>query len=129
MKILVVEDDHGMQKALTRILARFLQGSEMVVAGNGAEMEQAFRSHDRFHFVTMDGRLPHEHGLDWGPDLIVQIRTKFDPTVPILFISGEDQDMFRQAREAGATECLAKPYENEDIGLILKKWGLMPKAT
>lgn len=108
--LLLVDDDRVVQTAIRRRLE--IEGFEVLVAGNGIEalrvMEQ---SRARIGLVVTDFTMPE---MD-GPTLAPLLR-KMAPTVPIIGISGRDQESRRaELRELGFSEIMNKPFEAAEL--------------
>ena len=96
---------------LKSLLSR--SGYEVVIAGNGREALDAFRS-EPVDIVFMDMYMPQMDGLDAAQRIKALSVHEF---VPIIFLSAaaETQDLVRGI-EAGGDDFLTKPYDE----LVLK---------
>ena len=105
---LIVEDNPVNQLYLSRLLSGL--GFRVSLAPNGQEGVRAFLS-QLFDVVFMDVHMPIMNGIESTRS----IREK-NPRVPILMVTtDESEDVRIQAKQAGATEYIAKPVEVEDL--------------
>ena len=111
MRLLLVEDDVKLARALKRGLAR--EGYSVDLAGNGAEALAEARSHD-YDAVVLDVMLP---GLD-GFSVCEELR-RLENWVPILMLTARDHVKDRiRGLDAGADDYLVKPF---DFGELLAR--------
>jgi DNA-binding response OmpR family regulator len=108
MKILLVEDDAALVRALRRGLSA--HGHELISAENG-EDGAAMAGEAAVDFVLLDISLP---GLD-GQEVLRRIRTS-RPELPVLMLTARD-DLLNKvtALNAGADDYLTKPFEFEEL--------------
>ena len=88
-------------------------GHEVVgQAANGAHVLDLYR---RVHpeLVLMDVKLPGMDGL-----ACTALLSRLDPTVKVVIVTG-GRTTERQAREAGATGFVEKPFDLREMGLLL----------
>jgi len=106
MRILVVDDEAGIRKALLLMLED--AGFEVAEAGNGEEGLRAFRRQPADLVIT-DLFMPDKDGLE----LIRGLRREF-PDVKVIAMSGggfsSSMHMLPFARRLGAVEVLDKPF-------------------
>ena len=101
-RILVVEDDADIQTMLELTLVA--EGHAVVTASNGAEaLERLTR--DRFDVVLLYLKMPIMDGWEFA-----RRYRQGGGTSPIVVLSAA-QDIERQAREVGARQALAKPFD------------------
>lgn len=108
-KILVVEDDAAMAKAIKRALER--QGFEVMVATSGF-LAGALAATFSPAVMTLDLKMP---GLD-GLQVLKGIRN--DPElagIKVLVVSAMPQAELDRALEEGANDILEKPFKNKDL--------------
>jgi len=106
--VFVVDDDHGMRKALERLcqsaglkVKTFASASEFL--DHGAPESPAC--------IVLDVRMPGLSGLDLQTEL-----TARNIQTPIVFITGHgDIPMSVRAVKAGAVDFLTKPFRNRDL--------------
>jgi EAL domain-containing protein (putative c-di-GMP-specific phosphodiesterase class I) len=102
IRVLLVDDDDGIQKAYSRALAR--AGYEVQVAGDGPAAQVLLET-NRYDVILSDIALP---GLD-GLELLRAIRQR-DLDVPVLLVTGQPcVETAASAVEYGALRYLVKP--------------------
>jgi DNA-binding response OmpR family regulator len=108
MKILLVEDDAALVRALRRGLSA--HGHELISAENG-EDGVAMARDEAVDFVLLDISLPE---LD-GQEVLRRIRAS-RPELPVLMLTARD-DLLNKvtALNAGADDYLTKPFEFEEL--------------
>ena len=107
MRILIVDDSVIMRAHLRKILAA--ENVEIRESGDGAD---AVRQYPAFRpqLVIMDIRMPEMNGIE----AIGKIR-KMDPAARVIILTEyDDENLRREAREAGALEYVRK---DEMLGL------------
>jgi DNA-binding response OmpR family regulator len=108
MRILIVEDEAGIVRALERGLRA--HGYEVVSAATG-EDALVVADHEAVNFVLLDISLPQ---LD-GHEVLAHIRGS-RPRLPVLMLTARD-DLANKMRafEGGADDYLAKPFAFEEL--------------
>jgi len=110
-KILVVEDEISLQKAMMDVLT--LNGYEAIGAGNGEEGLQRAKS-DNPDLILLDIILPKMNGFDVLKELKANDATKAIPVIVLTNLEGSGD--IEQALSLGATTYLVKTnYELDDI--------------
>jgi len=124
MKILVIDDDHLVRYALSKILLG--AGYEVVTASDGKRGMAVLRA-EHPDVVITDIIMPEQEGID----TIIQIRRE-RPAAKIIAISGGGRirniDFLEMAQSLGASDVLAKPFEVDDLLSCLIRVGLPPTA-
>ena len=124
MKILVIDDDHLVRYALSKILSS--NGYEVVTASDGRRGMVVLRE-EHPDVVITDIIMPEQEGID----TIIQIQRE-RPGVKIIAISGGGRirniDFLDMAQSLGANEVLAKPFEVDELLSCLIRLGLPPTA-
>jgi two-component system chemotaxis response regulator CheY len=114
--ILTVDDSPSLRMAVRIALTG--AGYTVTEAGDGAE-GLAKASAQRFDLIITDLNMPRMDGLT----MIRELRTK--PTmagVPIVFLTTESEDGLKaQAKAAGATGWLVKPFNSDQLVKIARK--------
>ncbi|AMV72415.1 sigma-54 dependent transcriptional regulator [Desulfuromonas carbonis] len=113
-KILLVDDEEGMRRLLSRVLSR--EGYEPTTAASG---EEALRlvGGEQFDLVITDIKMAGMSGLD----LLHELKA-FDPALPIIVITAYGTvESAVQALRAGAYDYITKPFENDEIKLTVAK--------
>ncbi len=115
-QILIADDSESIREILTFSLER--AGYQVLAASDGLEAYNYLdgRSID---LLLTDYHMPNVNGLE----LISKVRqTDTYKYLPILVLTTEKQgDIVREAREAGATGWLLKPFSNEKLIQTLRK--------
>jgi|GEM_PF-1466908 len=110
-KILVIDDDHGLQRLIQRTLE------------SGAQVFQEFDGQfeldlGEFDLVILDYQMPGADGLR----LLRRIRGDY-PELPVLFMTGfGDLRVARAALDLGANEYLPKPFQPVDLRAAVSRW-------
>lgn len=103
MRVLVVDDEPGMARALERGLAA--EGFVVTVAGDGPSGLDAAR-YGEFDAVLLDVMLPRMSGYD-----VVRTLRSEDNWVPVLMISAKDGEYDEaDGLDCGADDYLVKPF-------------------
>ena len=106
VKILVAEDDSN-TRATIRMMLMEMGITQVFEAGDG-KMAQDFVDSDTMdiNLVICDWNMPHKTGFEF----LREIRTSH-PTLPFLMITARaDQNSVIEAKEAGVTAYLRKPF-------------------
>src|SRR2546423_10415373 len=107
-RILVVEDDASIQRALRRSLT--ISGYEVLVVDNGRQAVELVREQQP-DLILLDLSLPGE--ID-GLGVCVQVRQWSQ--VPIIVVSARtDEKQKVQALDKGADDYLTKPFNNDEL--------------
>lgn len=108
-RILVVDDEPAMARAIKRVLTR--EGFETAIASDGflaGSMLYTFKP----QLMTLDIRMPGIDGFG-----VLRFLREHPPPFPlrVLVVSGDSEDRLRQALDQGAQGVLAKPFANEEL--------------
>ena len=116
MKILYAEDDKFMQKSVAYSFIRM--GHEVTTVDNGKEAIEILQE-EKFDFIILDVFMPHFSGLE-----VVQIaKNKLKLETPVIMLSRSDEEeLMKQAMEAGVSEYIKKPIEPDFLLLKMKKY-------
>ena len=106
-KILVVDDDSQLRRALRTILAS--QGCMVIEARDGEEAIGEIRA-DRPDLVLLDVNMP---GFD-GIETCRRIRKFSDAAIIMVTVRGEEQDKV-VALDAGANDYIVKPFSTQEL--------------
>ncbi|PLX80929.1 MAG: DNA-binding response regulator [Desulfuromonas sp.] len=113
-KILIVDDEEGMRRLLSRILVK--EGYETAAVGSGEEAMQQV-AHDEFDLVITDMKMP---GMD-GLQLLAELKG-FDPQLPIIVMTAYGTvESAVQALRSGAYDFITKPFETDAIRMTVSK--------
>jgi two-component system chemotaxis response regulator CheY len=116
MKVLVADDSGVMRKIILRSL-NAVGVTDCVEAVNGADAFNQFQS-NQFDLILTDWNMPEKSGLE----LVTEIRAT-GSTIPILMITTEAQKgQVVKAIQAGVTDYLTKPFENDLLRAKLDKY-------
>ena len=106
LRILVVDDDDGVQK----LVATLLQRANMlpIIAMSASEAAQILRQQPLPDIMLLDIMLPEISGIDF----LKQMRTKsvFDKLPVVILSALADPKTIRAGLDAGANRYLTKPY-------------------
>jgi two-component system chemotaxis response regulator CheY len=117
MKILVVEDSQSMREMIQFVLEG--EGHEVITASDGVDgwTEIVFKE---FDLVITDLNMPRMNGQELTERIRSGEKNKF---IPILFLTTESQlDKKDQAKKAGATGWVVKPFKPEQLIKIINKF-------
>jgi len=107
-RILIIEDDRGVQKALRRLFEG--EGFSVDVAGNGAEGLELFRAAAP-SVVVLDLRLPGMLGQDVCREI-----SAVAPSLPIIILSARTDVMDKVLLlELGAHDYVTKPFSPREL--------------
>ena len=116
MRVLVVDDSGIMRKIIIRAL-NACGVSQIVEAANGREGLAAFQA-GPVDIVLTDWNMPEMSGLE----LLIAIRAT-GSDVPVIMITTEgEKSSVIEAIQAGVTDYLCKPFEQEDLRNKLEKY-------
>lgn len=116
-KLLVVEDDEGLQRQLRWSYEQY----EVIIAGDRASALEAVRTHEPA-VVTLDlGLPPDPDGVSEGFATLAAI-LQMRPATKIIVASGHGaRDSARKAIADGAFDFYAKPVDIDELGLIVRR--------
>jgi two-component system chemotaxis response regulator CheY len=115
--ILVVDDSLMIRKLVTQTLKG--AGFETIEAPNGQAALALAKSHGELALVITDQNMPVMSGLEFIQALREEPTHKF---TPIVFLTTESGDAIRdQARAAGATAWIVKPFQAEKVLMVVNK--------
>lgn len=114
-RILVVDDEIGMQIALREVLQRM--GHEVTVAGDAFVALERLEAAGPFDLILTDVRMPEMSGLE----LLERVRTRWQGT-PVLVMTahGTIEDAVG-AMKQGAVDYLLKPFSTETVEEIVTR--------
>jgi excisionase family DNA binding protein len=121
-RILIVDDDRQVAGYLQDLLSGMSDGVVMQVANNGFEAGYKIRSF-KPHAVLLDLRMP---GLD-GFTICTNLKSNPETEhIRIVAMTGYyTPENVERIRQAGADECLAKPFDPDRVLLAIR----LPAAT
>jgi CheY-like chemotaxis protein/anti-sigma regulatory factor (Ser/Thr protein kinase) len=107
-RVLLVDDDEAVRTALSLLLKR--EGWDVTACTSVDEAERTFPL-TPCDVVLSDLVMPGKGGMD----LLVSLR-QHDPRLAFVVMSGYlTDDRFKELLQAGASDCLAKPLETDDL--------------
>lgn len=114
--ILIVDDSESIRKLVQFNLSN--AGYYILVANNGKDALKYFNG-EIIHLLLTDLHMPVMNGLE----LIKEVRKiKLYKHLPILFLTTETQTSIKkEAKEAGATGWIVKPFEFEKLISTIRK--------
>ncbi len=113
-RLLVVDDEESVRKALTRFLST--RGYTVASAANGEEALQALRA-ESYSLMLLDVRMPGISGLDLVPEAIHE-----KPDLAILMLSAMgDAATAASCMQRGAYDYLTKPIELNDLSKAIER--------
>jgi DNA-binding NtrC family response regulator len=114
-RILVVEDERAIQLALSGLLGR--AGYEVSLASSGDEAI-AKLSEQGFDLVLTD--LALGHGAS-GLDVLREAKRLRPETVVVMITAHGSEKIAVEAMKAGAEDYVPKPFDNEEIRLVVQR--------
>ncbi len=115
LDILVVDDQPGVRYLLDIIIKEL--GHRVHTAQNGLEALEKVCSIQP-DLVFMDVRMPVMGGLE----ALARLKIQSPQTKVIIMSAYGSGDIINEARKLGATACLAKPFDVEEIKEFLQKY-------
>jgi two-component system chemotaxis response regulator CheY len=116
MKVLVVDDSGVMRKIISRSLGA-CGVNDIEEAADGREGMEVFSSAS-FDLVITDWNMPEMSGLE----LLKAIRSS-GSTVPVIMVTTEaEKEKVVEAIQAGVTDYLCKPFEQDELRDKLDKY-------
>lgn len=117
MNILFIEDHVLVREALIYVLRKIREDMFIVESSNIAEAMQLIPNIKSLDMVLLDIALPGVDGLTALPDL----RKRLGFAVPIVVLTGsDDPDILRKVRANGATDCIHKNCNRNELVNRLK---------
>jgi CheY-like chemotaxis protein len=116
-QILVVDDEPAWLKSVSHVLRR--EGYQVKVVQSATEALALLVKY-RPDLIVSDLRMPDMNGFD----LLVKIKhLPMVSSTPVVFFSAiDDYHAKKIARDLGATACLLKPYDEQDLYGLLKQY-------
>jgi PAS domain S-box-containing protein len=113
-RILIIDDDPSLRKTLADILR--IKGYETLAARDGSEGLALLRE-NVVNLVLIDLGLPDISGLD----VLARVRTEHPSTEAIILTGNATLDSAIEATNRGAFSYLIKPYEMEQLLLLVRR--------
>jgi two-component system response regulator PilR (NtrC family) len=112
-KILVVDDEESMREILQIFLKN--EGYSVSVANNGESAIEAVKK-DIFNLVITDMKMPKASGLD----LLKRVKKISSDTVVVIITAFGTTESAVEAMKLGAYDYIQKPFQMDDIRLVVK---------
>ena len=113
-RILVVDDETSIRLLLTTLLEP--QGLEVMGAGSGGEALEILESF-RPHVAIVDLQMP---GMD-GIETIQRLKERLPGVICVILTAHGSIQSAVQAMKAGAYDYLTKPFDNEQLLLVVRR--------
>lgn len=111
-RVLLVDDDPGVRYALSELLAD--RGHEAVLAGSGAE---GLSKLDGVEVAVVDLSMPEMDGLE----VLRRLRERAPGVPSILLTAHGSERVAVEAMKAGAYDYLTKPFDNDELVLVIER--------
>lgn len=113
--ILFVEDEEIVRRLGTSILTRY--GYRVIPAVDGQEALEVFLKHRRgIDLIILDLSMPRLSGRETYRRL-----RQLSATVPVVFTSGQADELYAQAEADPAQGCISKPYRAEELAALVRR--------
>ncbi len=112
-KILVVDDEKSMREILQIFLKN--EGYSVSIANNGESAIEAVKK-DIFNLVITDMKMPKASGLD----LLKRVKKISSDTVVVIITAFGTTESAVEAMKLGAYDYIQKPFQLDDIRLVVK---------
>jgi len=114
LKILVADDEKNMLWALTNVLSK--QGFKTFTARDGEEAIHQFKKHLP-DVVLLDLKMPKKNGIE-----VLKKIKKINDSIPVIMITAHGNiETAIEAMKLGAFDYVQKPFEMEEINVLIKK--------
>ena len=113
-KILIVDDEKMIRIVLSKVLSR--AGYEIFEAENGKEALEKYEQY-KPDLVLLDFQLPGMNGLE----VLEELKEDNDSLIVIMLTAYGNIKNAVHAMKLGAYDYLAKPFDNEEIVLVIQK--------
>lgn len=112
--ILVIDDEESIRDSSSQVLHK--SGYKVKAAKNGTGGLQAFKD-EFFHVVLLDLKLPDLNGME----VLSRIKEE-NPETPVIIITGyASVESAVEAMKQGAFDYVAKPFNPEELRVVVKK--------
>lgn len=120
-RILVVDDESALRTVLSTVLSR--AGYQVATAANVAEAKSLLKTSEsqlktaHFSAVICDIRMPHEDGF-----VLLEYVTSHHEDIPVIMLTAHGTiDTAVSALKMGAFDFMLKPFEKEEVLLVIQK--------
>ena len=111
-RVLLIDDDPGVRYALSELLAD--RGHEAIVAASGSE---ALRKLEGVEVAVVDLSMPEMDGLE----VLRRLREREQNLPAILLTAHGSERVAVEAMKAGAYDYLTKPFDNDELVLVIER--------
>lgn len=116
-RILVVDDSESIRELIA--IGLEMQGYDVIRGVNGEDGYKRLQENTDCSLVITDMNMPIMDGLSFLKKIRAESSNKF---LPVLIITSEVQEAKRrEAREAGATGWITKPFANQQLITVIKR--------
>jgi two-component system response regulator AtoC len=114
-RILVADDESALRELLTDLLTD--EGYAVESVATGTEVQQRLQTDGTYELLLLDVKMP---GID-GLKLLEDLRAKGND-IPVIMITGQGTSSIAiRAMQLGAYDYLQKPFDNEEVVLLVKR--------
>jgi chemosensory pili system protein ChpA (sensor histidine kinase/response regulator) len=117
-RVLFIDDSLSVRKVAERFLAAL--GAEVVLAADGQEGLDKLQSQARFDLVFTDLEMPRLHGYELIREMRAHAALRDLPVIVVTSRSGQKHR--DQASAVGATDYITKPFSQDLLGRMIRKW-------
>ena len=112
--ILVIDDEESIRDSTSQVLHK--SGYKVKATKNGTEGLTAFKD-KFFHVVLLDLKLPDLNGME-----VLSLIKEENPETPVIIITGyASVESAVEAMKQGAFDYVAKPFNPEELRVVVKK--------
>jgi len=115
-KILIAEDEEFNYRFLERVLMKL--GATVIRANNGQETVDLIKTHDDTALLLLDLKMPIMSGYE--AIRIIRQQGNILPTIAVTAYAFTEDRI--KAIDAGCDDYISKPFEIQDLLVILKKY-------
>src|SRR5262245_23123282 len=112
--VLIADDEANMRKVLAAMLRR--EGYEVITVSDGSEALDIMRR-TRVDVLLTDLRMPKVDGME----LLKRVLEEFEGVPVVMLTAHGTVDTAVGAMKLGAFDYLSKPFDNDELRLVIKK--------
>jgi len=117
VKILIADDSKFMRMLIVRLLSS-CGIKNIIEASTGEEVLEKCKQHKQLHLIFLDINMPGLNGLQTLREI-----KKVNPSAKVVIVSAISQkDAVKEALQSGAEEYITKPFSQENILKIVKRF-------
>src|SRR2546421_505586 len=117
LRLLIVDDEEAARYGIRRALESF--GYDIAEA-ESAESAHALMAHDNFDLLLLDVNLPGMSGLEFLKQIQNENENVREAPLVIIITAHGSERLAVQAVKSGAYDYIAKPFELDDLRLVVK---------